>query len=131
MRGYFRSTGGTVKVHNTKTYTKQVYILSYQEIFDIYKEKCDQKYFVHSANPYVIRNNWNKLKEEARRGLVSPKTGKKLDLTKREFWESYFEIANNAQYYRTRLNGYMKGKPTCRTLLSLTQFNAIIERKHG
>ena len=123
--------GGTVKVHNTKTYTKQVYILSYEEIFDIYKEKCDQKYFVHSANPYVIRNNWNKLKEEARRGLVSPKTGKKLDLTKREFWESYFEIANNAQYYRTRLNGYMKGKPTCRTLLSLTQFNAIIERKHG
>tara|TARA_R100001460_G_scaffold20447_2_gene42403 strand:- start:6002 stop:6649 length:648 start_codon:yes stop_codon:yes gene_type:complete len=123
--------GGTVKVHNTKTYTKQVYILNYHEIFDIYKDKCDQKYFVHSANPYVIRNNWNKLKEEARRGLVSPKTGKKLDLTTREFWKSYFDIANNSQYYRKRLNGYMKGKPTCRTLLSLTQFNAIIERKHG
>jgi len=129
--GVSETQGGLPKIHNTKAYTKQVYILPYQEIFEIYKEKCDQRFFTHSKNPYIIRNRWNQLKEEARRGLVSPKTGKKLDLTKREFWEAYFEIANNSQYYRNKLDGLIKGKPDCRTLLSPTQFNSIIERRHG
>lgn len=123
--------GGTPKVHNTKDKTKQVYILDYEKIYEIYKSKCDKKYFTHSANSYLIRNRWNELKQLARKGLISPKTGKKLDLTTEEFWESYFEIANNSPYYRNRLDGLMKNKPDCRTLLSPTQFNSIIERKHG
>lgn len=129
--GVSETQGGLPKIHNTKDYTKQVYILDYEKIYEIYKDRCDKKYFTHSANSYLIRNRWNELKQLARKGLVSPKTGKKLDLTTEEFWESYFDIANNSKYYRNRLDGLMKNKPDCRTLLSPTQFNSIIERKHG
>jgi hypothetical protein len=124
---------GTVKVHNTKDKTKQVYILDYQIIYKIYKSKCDKKYFAHHTNAYLVRNRWRALGELARikGGLISPRTGKKLDLTKEEFWESYFEIANNSKYYRNRLDGFLKGKVDCRTLLTPTQFNSIIERHHG
>ena len=70
------------------------------------------------------------LRELGRKGIISPKTNKKIDLTSEDFWEAYFKIANS-QGHINYLRGFMKGKPNLRTLLSTTQFNTIIERKYG
>jgi DNA-binding MarR family transcriptional regulator len=117
-------------IHNTKEKQKK-YILELENIDYIYKEKCNNKFFVHEANVLLTaETRWSKLKELGRRGLKSPKTGKCLDLAEIEFWNKYFEIANSKGYI-DHLRGFMSGKPTLRTLLSQKQFNVIIERRYA
>jgi DNA-binding transcriptional MocR family regulator len=122
--------GGSTDGYNTKTYTKVKYILDLEEIHEIYKEVTSSMFYTHSANSFVAKNRWKELRELARKGITSPKTGNKIDLTKREFWYSYFEIANS-QGHVNYLRSFMSGKPNLRTLLSPTQFHLIIERTYA
>ncbi len=128
IEDYMPSNGG---IHNTKEKQKK-YILELSEIDSIYKKKCCNKFFRHETNPQITaETRWGKLKEMGRRGLKSPKTGKRLDLTNEEFWTKYFEIANS-EGYRNHIRSWdMTGKPTLRTLLSENQFNVIIERRYA
>jgi len=123
--------GSSTERHNTKDDTKTNIILGEGEIYNIYLECTPKEFFDHSVNSFDINNRWKEIKKLARRGVISPKTGKKLDLGSKEFWKSYFTIAGNSSYYRNKLDGFMSSKCSCKTLLSLNQFNAIIERKHG
>ena len=43
----------------------------------------------------AVSDFWKELKELGRKGIVSPKTGKKINLASEEFWYKYFEIANS------------------------------------
>ena len=122
--------GGSADGYNTKTNTKLKYILDLDEIHEIYKEVTSSTFYKHSANSFVAMTRWKELRELSRKGIISPKTGKKIDLTKKEFWYSYFEIANSPGHVNY-LRSFMSGKPNLRTLLSPTQFHTIIERTYA
>ena len=126
LGGYQTPPGG----YNTKENTKAIFILELEKINDIYKIKCTSPYYKQSPNTFTAERRWKDLRELGRKGIISPKTNKKIDLSSKEFWEKYFEIANSEGHIN-HLRGFMKGKPDLRTLLSPNQFNAIIERKYG
>ena len=116
--------------YNTKANTKTKYILELDNIFELYKSKTSKVHYSHDSNFFIAEPRWKQLRELGRKGIISPKTGEKLDLTSDSFWSKYFEIANS-QGHINYLNSFMSGKPNLRTLLSTTQFNTIIERKYG
>ena len=124
--GYTPPTGG----YNTKAYTKKVFILDLEAINTIYKNNTDKVFYQHSVNTYKSEPRWKELRELGRKGITSPKTGNKIDLTKNEFWEAYFTIANS-DGHRKWIRSYYDKKPTLMTMLGLNQFDAIIERKYG
>lgn len=126
--GYGGSAGG----YNTKAYTKDEYILDIDQINDIFKSKCSNDFFVHSLNAHNYISPYKKLKEiaKSKKGYVSPKTGKKINFTSKEFWEAYFDIANS-EGHKKWIRSYWDGKPTLGTMLGIKQFDAIIERRHG
>lgn len=124
--GYTQPTGG----YNTKEYTKKVYILDLDKINDIYKEVCDKTFYQHSSNSFKAEPRWKELRELGRKGLVSPKTGKKIDLTSEEFWYKYFEIANS-EGHKKWIRSFWDKKPSLMTMLGVNQFDAIIERRYG
>jgi|TARA_Y100000114_G_scaffold64549_1_gene59107 Fe2+ or Zn2+ uptake regulation protein len=126
LGGYQTPPGG----YNTKEYTKAIYILDLDKINEIYKKVCTSPYYKKSANTFTAERRWKDLRDLGRKGIVSPKTGKKIDLASDEFWKKYFDIANSEGHIN-HLRGFMKGKPDLRTLLSPNQFNSIIERKYG
>ena len=70
------------------------------------------------------------LKDLAKKGIISPRTEKKIDLTTEEFWFSYFEIANS-EGHKKWIRSFWDKKPTLRTMLGTNQFEAIIERRYG
>mgnify|MGYP003153669504 CR=1 FL=1 len=116
--------------HNTKVHTKKVYILDLEKINEIYKSICDKTFYQHSANTFKAEPRWKELKELGRKGVISPKTGKKINLATEEFWIKYFQIANS-DGHKKWIRSYWDKKPTLMTMLGLNQFDAIIERKYG
>ena len=124
--GYPPPSGG----YNTKGNTKQIYILDLDRINEIYKEQCDKIFYQHSANSFKANARWKELRELGRKGIVSPKTGKKIDLSSEEFWYKYFEIANS-EGHRKWIRSFWSKKPTLMTMIGLNQFEAIIERRYG
>ena len=124
--GYPPPSGG----YNTKGNTKQIYILDLDRINEIYKEQCDKIFYQHSANSFKANARWKELRELGRKGVVSPKTGKKIDLSSEEFWYKYFEIANS-EGHRKWIRSFWSKKPTLMTMIGLNQFEAIIERRYG
>ena len=124
--GYPPPSGG----YNTKGNTKQIYILDLDRINEIYKEQCDKIFYQHSANSFKANARWKELRELGRKGVVSPKTGKKIDLSNEEFWYKYFEIANS-EGHRKWIRSFWSKKPTLMTMIGLNQFEAIIERRYG
>jgi len=124
--GYPPPSGG----YNTKGNTKQVYILDLDRMNEIYKEQCDKIFYQHSANSFKANARWKELRELGRKGIVSPKTGKKIDLSNEEFWYKYFEIANS-EGHRKWIRSFWSKKPTLMTMIGLNQFEAIIERRYG
>jgi len=124
--GYPPPSGG----YNTKGNTKQIYILDLDRINEIYKEQCDKIFYQHSANSFKANARWKELRELGRKGIVSPKTGKKIDLSNEEFWYKYFEIANS-EGHRKWIRSFWSKKPTLMTMIGLNQFEAIIERRYG
>tara|TARA_Y100000401_G_C8294231_1_gene210419 strand:- start:267 stop:899 length:633 start_codon:yes stop_codon:yes gene_type:complete len=123
-------TQSTGDDHNTKVHTKKVYILDLEKINEIYKSICDKTFYQHSANTFKAEPRWKELKELGRKGVISPKTGKKINLATEEFWIKYFEIANS-DGHKKWIRSYWDKKPTLMTMLGLNQFDAIIERKYG
>ena len=65
------------------------------KINEIYKQVCDKSFYQHSTNSIKAIPRWKELRELGRKGIVSPKTGKNIDLVSEEFWFKYFEIANS------------------------------------
>ena len=126
LDGYRGATGG----YNTKEYTKKVYILDLDRINTIYKDKTDKVFYQHSVNTYKAVPRWKELRELGRKGIISPKTNKKIDLTTEEFWSAYFEIANS-DGHKKWIRSFWDKKPTLMTMLGLNQFDAIIERRYG
>lgn len=126
LDGYRGATGG----YNTKEYTKKVYILDLDRINTIYKDKTDKVFYQHSVNTYKAVPRWKELRELGRKGVISPKTNKKIDLTTEEFWSAYFEIANS-DGHKKWIRSFWDKKPTLMTMLGLNQFDAIIERRYG
>lgn len=126
LGGYPPPSGG----YNTKGNTKQVYILDLDRMNEIYKEQCDKIFYQHSANSFKANARWKELRELGRKGIVSPKTGKKIDLSNEEFWYKYFEIANS-EGHRKWIRSFWSKKPTLMTMIGLNQFEAIIERRYG
>jgi len=124
--GYPPPSGG----YNTKGNTKQIYILDLDRINEIYKEQCDKIFYQHSANSFKANARWKELRELGRKGVVSPKTGKKIDLSSEEFWYKYFEIANS-EGHKKWIRSFWSKKPTLMTMIGLNQFEAIIERRYG
>jgi len=124
--GYPPPSGG----YNTKGNTKQIYILDLDRINEIYKEQCDKIFYQHSANSFKANARWKELRELGRKGIVSPKTGKKIDLSSEEFWYKYFEIANS-EGHKKWIRSFWSKKPTLMTMIGLNQFEAIIERRYG
>ena len=124
--GYRGSAGG----YNTKANTKKVYILELDKINNIYKEKTDKVFYQHSVNTFKAVPRWKELRELGRKGITSPKTNNKIDLTKEEFWEAYFSIANS-DGHKKWIRSYWDKKPTLMTMLGMNQFDAIIERRYG
>tara|TARA_B100000497_G_scaffold127978_1_gene172193 strand:+ start:3210 stop:3842 length:633 start_codon:yes stop_codon:yes gene_type:complete len=124
--GYPPPSGG----YNTKGNTKQIYILDLDRMNEIYKEQCDKIFYQHSANSFKANARWKELRELGRKGIVSPKTGKKIDLSNEEFWYKYFEIANS-EGHRKWIRSFWSKKPTLMTMIGLNQFEAIIERRYG
>ncbi|MDB2580800.1 helix-turn-helix domain-containing protein [Candidatus Poseidoniales archaeon] len=124
--GYPPPSGG----YNTKGNTKQIYILDLDRINEIYKEQCDKVFYQHSANSFKANTRWKELRELGRKGIISPKTGKKIDLTTEEFWYKYFEIANS-DGHKKWIRSFWAKKPTLMTMIGLNQFEAIIERRYG
>lgn len=120
----------TPEVHNTKEYTKKEYILDLETINEIYKKVCDKSFYVHSANTFTAEARYKKLKELARSGITSPKTGKKLDLTDQDFWYKYFQVANS-DGHKKWIRSFWDKKPNIGTMLGVNQFEAIIERRYG
>ena len=126
LDGYRGASGG----YNTKDYTKKVYILDLDRINTIYKDKTDKVFYQHSVNTYKAVPRWKELRELGRKGIISPKTNKKIDLTTEEFWSAYFEIANS-DGHKKWIRSFWDKKPTLMTMLGLNQFDAIIERRYG
>lgn len=126
LDGYRGASGG----YNTKEYTKKVYILDLDRINTIYKDKTDKVFYQHSVNTYKAVPRWKELRELGRKGIISPKTNKKIDLTTEEFWSAYFEIANS-DGHKKWIRSFWDKKPTLMTMLGLNQFDAIIERRYG
>jgi biotin operon repressor len=126
--GYGGSAGG----YNTKAYTKDEFILDIDLINEIYKKKCDQSFYAHTSNAHKYTTPYKKLKEiaKSKKGYISPKTGKKIDFTSKEFWEAYFDIANS-EGHKKWIRSFWDGRPTLGTMLGINQFDAIIERRHG
>jgi SOS-response transcriptional repressor LexA len=124
--GYPPPSGG----YNTKGNTKKVYILDLDKINFIYKETTDKTFYQHSANSFKAKPRWKELKELGRKGIVSPKTGKKINLATEEFWYKYFEIANS-EGHKKWIRSFWDKKPSLMTMLGLNQFEAIIERRYG
>jgi len=124
--GYPPPSGG----YNTKDYTKKIFILDLDRMNEIYKEQCDKIFYQHSANSFKANARWKELRELGRKGIVSPKTGKKIDLSNEEFWYKYFEIANS-EGHRKWIRSFWSKKPTLMTMIGLNQFEAIIERRYG
>jgi len=116
--------------YNTKAYTKNLSILDLDRINEIFKEVLDKDFYAHSVNSFIGRPRWKELGQLAGKGIVSPKTGKKIDLTSEDFWYKYFEIANSDGHKRW-IRSFWDKKPTLRTMLSINQFEAIIERRYG
>lgn len=121
---------GAAGVYNTKEYTKKVYILDLDRINDIYKEKTDKVFYQHSVNTFKAVPRWKELRELGRKGITSPKTNKKIDLSREDFWEAYFSIANS-DGHKKWIRSYWDKKPTLMTMLGMNQFDAIIERRYG
>lgn len=124
--GYPPPSGG----YNTKGNTKKVYILDLDKINEIYKEVTDKTFYQHSANSFKATPRWKELKELGRKGVVSPKTGKKINLASEEFWYKYFEIANS-EGHKKWIRSFWDKKPSLMTMLGINQFEAIIERRYG
>tara|TARA_R100000742_G_C4279636_1_gene104882 strand:+ start:9225 stop:9857 length:633 start_codon:yes stop_codon:yes gene_type:complete len=124
--GYTQPTGG----YNTKVDTKTKYILGLEQINEIYKQKTDNVFYQHSVNTYKAEPRWKVLKDLSRKGITSPKSGEKIDLTKEDFWEAYFSIANSSGHKKW-IRSFWDKKPTLMTMLGINQFDAIIERKYG
>lgn len=124
--GYPPPSGG----YNTKGNTKKVYILDLDKINEIYKEVTDKTFYQHSANSFKAIPRWKELKELGRKGIVSPKTGKKINLASEEFWYKYFEIANS-EGHKKWIRSFWDKKPSLMTMLGINQFEAIIERRYG
>jgi len=123
--------GGGTERHNTKEYTKkEIYILDLERINEIYKEVCDKKFFTHSANTFAADSRYKKIKELAKKGVDSPKTGEKMNLATEEFWYKYFQVANSDGHKRW-IRSFWDKKPTLGTMLNVSQFEAIIERRYG
>ena len=100
------------------------------KINNIYKEKTDKVFYQHSVNTFKAVPRWKELRELGRKGITSPKTNNKIDLTKEEFWQAYFSIANS-DGHKKWIRSYWDKKPTLMTMLGMNQFDAIIERKYG
>ena len=130
LGGSGENGGGSGDGYNTKTYTKQIFILDLDEINEIYKQQCDKSFYQHSANSFKAQPRYKELRELARKGLVSPKTGEKINLNTKEFWEKYFQIANSEGHKRW-IRSYWDKKPSLMTMLGINQFEAIIERRYG
>lgn len=128
--GSFKSQVQSPSDPNTKEYTKRVYILDLDEINKIYKQVCDKTFYQHSSNSFKAIPRWRELRELGRKGIVSPKTGKKIDLTSEEFWYKYFEIANS-EGHKKWIRSFWDKKPSLMTMLGVNQFDAIIERRYG
>jgi len=124
--GYPPPSGG----YNTKGNTKQIYILDLDRMNEIFKEQCDKVFYQHSANSFKANARWKELRELGRKGIVSPKTGKKIDLSTEEFWYKYFDIANS-EGHKKWIRSFWDKKPTLMTMIGLNQFEAIIERRYG
>jgi|TARA_B100001094_G_C18048735_1_gene728879 DNA-binding transcriptional MocR family regulator len=116
--------------YNTKTNTKEIFILDLDKINDIFKEECDKSFYQHSANSFKAQPRYKELRELARKGIVSPKTGEKINLNSNEFWVKYFKIANS-EGHRKWIRSYWDKKPSLMTMLGINQFEAIIERRYG
>ena len=126
--GYPPPSGG----YNTKEDTKSVLILELSKINEIFKEVTDSTFYVHSKNAFKAEPRWKKLKELARQkgGIISPKTGVKINLASEEFWSKYFEVANS-EGHKKWIRSFWDKKPQLVTMLSINQFDAIIERRYG
>lgn len=116
--------------YNTKTNTKEIFILDIDEINNIFKQECDKSFYQHSANSFKAQPRYKELRELARKGIVSPKTGEKINLNSSEFWVKYFKIANS-EGHRKWIRSYWDKKPSLMTMLGINQFEAIIERRYG
>lgn len=117
--------------YNTKVHTKVKYILGLDKISEIYKQRCSKEFYRHSSNTFDCVERHKKLKEIARKGVISPKTQQKVDLCSEEFWNKYFEIANGERFKSHVKTWTMTGKPRLYHLLNIPQFDAIIERRYG
>ena len=115
LGGSGENGGGSLGGYNTKTHTKQ---------------QCDKSFYQHSANSFKAQPRYKELRELARKGLVSPKTGEKINLNTKEFWEKYFQIANS-EGHKKWIRSYWDKKPSLMTMLGINQFEAIIERRYG
>ncbi|MDB9705194.1 helix-turn-helix domain-containing protein [Gammaproteobacteria bacterium] len=124
--------GGGTERHNTKANTKDVLILDLIRINEIFKEVTDKTFFVHSKNSFKADPSWKRLKELARKktGIVSPKTGRKIQLQTEEFWYKYFEVANS-EGHKKWIRSFWDKKPQLATMLGINQFDSIIERRYG
>lgn len=121
---------GSGNDYNTKEHTKDIYILKLDEINKIYKKVTSKTFYHHSVNSFNAEARWKLLKDLAKKGIISPRTEKKIDLTTEEFWFSYFEIANS-EGHKKWIRSFWDKKPTLRTMLGTNQFEAIIERRYG
>ena len=121
---------GSGNDYNTKEHTKEIYILGLDKINEIYKKVTSKTFYQHSANSFNAEARWKLLKDLAKKGIISPRTGKKIDLTTEEFWFSYFEIADS-EGHKKWIRSFWDKKPTLRTMLGTNQFEAIIERRYG
>ena len=130
LGGSGENGGGSGDGYNTKTYTKEIFILDLDEINEIYKQQCDKSFYQHSANSFKAQPRYKELRALARTGLVSPKTGETLNLNTIEFWEKYFQIANS-EGHKKWIRSYWDKKPSLMTMLGINQFEAIIERRYG
>jgi len=124
--GYPPPSGG----YNTKGNTKKVIILDLDKINFIYKDITDKTFYQHSANSFKALPRWKELKELGKKGIISPKTGKKINLATEDFWYKYFEIANS-DGHKKWIRSFWDKKPSLMTMIGLNQFEAIIERRYG
>lgn len=132
LRGSSGDYGGSSGDYNTKANTKKIYILSLERIHEIYLEECDKVFYVHDKNAFSAETRYKALKEIARtkKGIISPRTNEKLDLTDEEFWRAYFKVANS-EGHKKYIRSFWDKKPRLNTMLSINQFNTIIERRYG
>jgi len=122
--------GGSPDDHNTKVDTKNINILCLDKINKIFKEVTSKTFYRHSTNAFSFETKWNKLNLLAKKGVISPRTGKVIDMKSEEFWYSYFEIANS-EGHKKWIRSFWDKKPSLGTMLGINQFEAIIERRYG